>query len=462
MMHTFVLEKISNMHEKLDSVIITNKYGVIEYSAIFDQSNKSVTNEGYTGRNILEVYPELTEETSSHFRAIRTGRPVIDEIQSLNDFHGKKQILLSSTYPIDMDGEIIGAIEGTIYLDETGAGYRHHEPKPIAEPSGLYTLNNIIAKDKKMLEIKDLIERVAGGESFVMINGKTGTGKELVAQSIHSHSSKAKGPFISQNCAAIPTNLLESTLFGTTKGSYTGAENKKGLLELANHGTLFLDEINSMDISIQGKILKAIEEQKIRRIGDEKEYHIDVRIVSALNEKPEDAIKNGKIRDDLYYRLGVVQIHLPNLCERSCDIPALVQYYIDSYNKLTHKGIKGCSDLVSKAFLTYCWPGNVRELRNAIEYAFNVSRGDVITIKDIPESILYENQYHDEGSGMHEWSAMLKSGVSLTNVVNQFEKELILSAVESSNSTTDAARKLNITRQALNYKLAKYGLDVRG
>ena len=132
MMHTFVLEKISNMHEKLDSVIITNKYGVIEYSAIFDQSNKSVTNEGYTGRNILEVYPELTEETSSHFRAIRTGRPVIDEIQSLNDFHGKKQILLSSTYPIDMDGEIIGAIEGTIYLDETGAGYRHHEPKPIA------------------------------------------------------------------------------------------------------------------------------------------------------------------------------------------------------------------------------------------------------------------------------------------------------------------------------------------
>lgn len=460
-MHTFVLEKISNMYEKLDSVMITNRFGVIEYSANFDQRNKTISNNGYTGKNILEIYPELTKETSSHFRAIRTGRPIIDEIQHLTDFHGKKQILLSSTYPIDAEGEIIGAIEGTVYLDETGAGYRHHEVRPEVEPSGLYTLDSLITRDKRMLEIKDLIERVAGGESHVMINGRTGTGKEVVAQAIHAHSQRANEPFISQNCAAIPANLLESTLFGTTKGSYTGAEDRKGILELANRGTLFLDEINSMAIALQSKILKAIEEQKIRRIGDEKEYCIDVRIVSALNEKPEEAIKKGKLRDDLFYRLGVVQIHLPDLCERKSDIPVLTQYYMDNFNRVTNKGMKGCSELVSKAFMTYDWPGNVRELRNAIEYAFNVSRGDIITIKDIPESVLYERQAPEGRGGLRDWTALLKAGLPLTDVVNQFEKELIVMAVESSRSTTEAAKKLNITRQALNYKLAKYGLGIR-
>lgn len=464
-MHTFVLEKISSMYEKMDSVIITNKYGVIEYSALFDQSENSMTNEGYTGHNILEVYPELSEETSSHYRAVRTGRPIIDEIQTLTDFKGKTLTLVSSTYPIDLDGEIIGAIEGTVYLKENGERYREtsvNSESARGQKGQLYHLSDIITSDKKMLEIKDKVERVAGGESFVMINGKTGTGKELIAQSLHSHSQRARGPFISQNCAAIPSGLLESTLFGTTKGSYTGAENKKGLFELADNGTLFLDEVNSMEISLQGKILKAIEEQKIRRVGDEKEHKINVRIVSAMNEEPEEAIKRGKIREDLFYRLGVVQIQLPDLTERRCDIPELTDYFIGHFNRITHKNIKGCSELVRKMFLNYPWPGNVRELRNAIEYAFNMARGDIITVPDIPERILYDKSSDHVEGDMGRWLGLLKDGVPLTSVVDRFEKLLITETVQKSATVTDAANALNITRQALNYKLSKYGLRVKG
>ena len=461
-MHTFALEKFSDMYNRLDSVMITNKQGIIEYSAVFDDSDKSIKNEGYTGKNILEIYPDLTEETSSHYRAIRSCRPVIDEIQTLTDINGKERTILSSTYPIIMDGQVIGAIEGTVYLSKDGQRYRKEKNEKSFDKEkedGLYSLKDIITGDEHMLEIKERIERVAAGESFVLISGDTGTGKELVAQSLHTHSARSKYPFISQNCAAIPSGLLETTLFGSTKGSYTGAEDKKGLLELANKGTLFLDEVNSMEISLQGKILKAIEEQKIRRIGDDKEIKINVRIISAINEKPEKAVELGKIREDLFYRLGVVQIRLPRLAERKCDIPLLTNYFIEKYNRMTGKNIRGCTEIVQKTFKNYPWPGNVRELRNAIEYAFNMVRGDEITLSDIPEHIFYDVR-EKEQNGMDSWVSMLSEGVPLTTVVNEFEKQLILDAAQNHPTPTEAAKALNITRQALNYKLQKYNIKL--
>lgn len=461
-MHTFALEKFSDMYNRLDSVMITNKQGVIEYSAIFDDSDKSIKNEGYTGKNILEIYPDLTEETSSHYRAIRSRRPIIDEIQTLTDINGKERTILSSTYPIIMDDQVIGAIEGTVYLSKDGQRYRKEKAAKCFDnekEDRLYSLNDIITRDEHMLEIKERIERVAAGESFVMISGDTGTGKELVAQSLHTHSARSKHPFISQNCAAIPSGLLETTLFGSTKGSYTGAEDKKGLLELANKGTLFLDEVNSMEISLQGKILKAIEEQKIRRIGDDKEIKINVRIISAMNEKPEKAVELGKIREDLFYRLGVVQIRLPRLAERKCDISLLTNYFIKKYNRATGKNIKGCTKIVQKTFKNYPWPGNVRELRNAIEYAFNMVRGDEITLSDIPEHIFYDVKDTAQ-NGMNNWVSMLSEGMSLTSVVNEFEKQLIMEAAKTYSTPTEVAKTLNITRQALNYKLQKYNIKL--
>ena len=218
-----------------------------------------------------------------------------------------------------------------------------------------------------MLTLKDTVQRVAANTSPVLIWGETGTGKELFAQSLHSHSSRARGPFVAQNCAAIPTTLLESTLFGTTRGSYTGAENRKGLLKQADGGTLFLDEVNSMDLSLQAKILKAIEEKRFRPVGGEQDVHSDVRIVSAMNVDPITAVREGLLRRDLFYRLGVVQLALPPLRKRPEDIPLLTDFYVEQYNRNMGRAISGVSELVRNALLAYDWPGNVRELRNAVE-----------------------------------------------------------------------------------------------
>lgn len=462
-MHTFVLEKFANMYEKMDSVIITNKDGVIEYAAMFDHSDSTLKNEGYTGRNILDVYPELSEETSSHFRAIRTGRPIIDETQRLTDFNGKEFVLFSSTYPIELEGQIIGAIEGTVYLDQYGHPFRSGDETCnllTSSEERLYRLSDIITKDEKMIEIKEQIERIAAGDSSVLIIGKTGTGKELVAQSLHTHSLRANGPFISQNCAAIPASLLESTLFGTAKGSYTGAVDRKGLFELASGGTLFLDEINSMDIGLQGKILKVLEEQKIRRIGAESETRINVRIISAMNTEPYDEIAEKRLREDLYYRLGI-EINLPPLASRRKDIPELTKHFIRTFNQKTGKNISGCSEIVNKLLQNYPWPGNVRELRNTVEYAFNMARGDEITMSDIPDRLLYSRTSSDEQSAVKDWSDMLKAGTPLPAVVSKFEEKLIRDAAAKASSVTEAAKALNITRQALNYKLDKYNIKIK-
>lgn len=462
-MQTLILEKIAGMYEQIDSVLITNKDGVIEYAALLDHRDNTLKNEDYTGRNILEVYPELTEETSSHFRAIRTGRPVIEEVQELTDFNGKQMTLFSSTYPIERDGEIIGAIEGVLYLDRDGRPYRTEGQKHrsrLQSEDRLYTLEDIVTQDPKMIEIKEQVERIAEGESFVLIVGKTGTGKELVAQSLHSHSPRAKGPFISQNCAAIPASLLESTLFGTAKGSYTGAVDRKGLFEMADGGTLFLDEINSMDMGLQGKLLKVMEEQKLRRIGDERETKVNVRVISAMNTDPGEEIAQKKLREDLYYRLGI-EITLPILAERKQDIRPLVAHFIKVYNEKTGKNIKACSEIVEKLLYSYAWPGNIRELRNAIEYGFNMARGDEITVSDIPERLLYEKSGADAEAGMTGWMEMLNEGVSLIDVVAQFEEKLIQQAVCTTSSVTEAAKALNITRQALNYKLEKYHIRIK-
>lgn len=468
-MYSFALKEISAMYDKIDSVIITNKKGIIEYSAVFDQDDNTIKNYGYTGMNILEVYPSLTEKTSSHYRVYESGRPIIDEVQILTDHVGRTLKHMSSTYPIEFNGEIVGAIEGTVYIDSEGKQLRGKEREIIiggdmsADAKRLYRLDDIIAEDPKMIAIKEKIEKVAQGSSFVMITGETGTGKELVAQAIHTHSGRRDKPFISQNCAAIPNGLLESTLFGQVKGSYTGAENKRGLFELASGGTLFLDEVNSMDMNLQGKILKAIEEQKIRRIGEEKERAIDVRIISAFNETPEEAMESGRLRRDLYYRLGVVQIRLPSLAERKGDILPLVDHYIQRYNLVTGKKVRGLRDIVEKTLLDHQWRGNVRELRNVVEYAFNMVAGEEITLADLPDTMLYQKKAGAgarPACGTDAYETMLREGASLTDTVNKFEEELIRRAAADSKTVSEAAEKLGITRQALNYKLGKYKLKI--
>ena len=458
------LEQMSSVYDNMDSIMIVNLDGYVEYASMKDDDGNAVTNGGYTGKKLLEVYPGLTEESSTIFKVMKTGKPILDEFQSLTDCNGRKYNFICSTYPIEMNGKIIGAVEGVILLNENGTpkNKRIHKREDKAKSGRrLYTLEDLISVDSRMSRIKEQILRIAPGDSPVMIVGDTGTGKEVVAQAIHSHSARAAGPFISQNCSAIPVGLLESTLFGTAKGSYTGAEDRKGLFELANGGTLFLDELNSMEIGLQGKILKAVEEQKIRRIGEEKEKEINIRVVCAVNCPPDELIKTGEMRRDLYYRLSVVQIDLPPLMERKCDIPVLVDYYISYYNQQRGKTIKGCSNLVEKIFLNYSWPGNVRELRNVVEYAFNMAAGEEITVRDIPESLLYDNNKdHDFGRRVFRPVEKIKPDQSLAEMVEEYEKSVIEAVLQEEQTLSRAAERLKMSRQSLSYKLQKHGIKI--
>ena len=285
-----------------------------------------------------------------------------------------------------------------------------------------------------------------------MIYGETGTGKELIAQSIHTSSYRKTHPFISQNCAAIPSTLLESILFGTEKGSYTGAEDKKGLFELANKGTLFLDEINSMEISIQAKILKAIEEKKIRRLGGEKTIELDVRIIAAVNEKPTLSLKENKIRKDLFFRLATVQINLPLLKSRRNDIMLLTNYFINEYNIKMNKYIIGVTEEVEDIFKKYHWPGNVRELRNVIEGSFNLVSGKFIKKSDLPEYIMELQDSFEINRLMNDYE------LPLPERMQRIESKIISNTLIKSKNQVEAAKELQISKQLLRFKINKYNL----
>ncbi|MEG1958101.1 MAG: sigma 54-interacting transcriptional regulator [Lachnospiraceae bacterium] len=443
------IQQALGLFEKADAVLICDKDGYIEYAKWY--KNWYFKSGEVIGMHILEVYPTLTEESSTILRCTRTGESRIDDEQHIVNF--KKEIIhvMSTTLPIIVDGEVIGAICASSFCGKERTRKIERDSK---EGNRLYELDDIITKNETMKRMKTQISNAARNNTTVLIYGETGTGKELVAESIHTCSTRKEEPFIAQNCAAIPTTLLESIFFGTERGSYTGAENKKGLFELANHGTLFLDEINSMDFSIQAKILKALEEKKIRRVGGTKDIHIDAKIICAMNENPMEALKKGKIREDLFYRIGVVQIRLIPLRERQEDIMLLTNCFIQHFNKELSRDIKGLSELAKNAFETNFWRGNVRELRNTIESAFNNENGDRITIKSLPELFFANNE---EEVAIKE-RVTEKENFSLPEAMNEYEAGLIRDVLNSSKNMAEAAKKLRISRQNLKYKMEKYDL----
>lgn len=444
------IQQALGLFEKADAVLICDQKGYIEYAKWYKGWYFECAE--VVGMHILEVYPTLTEDTSTIMRCIHSGKGRIDDEQHIINFKGEIIHIMSTTLPIVVEGECIGAICASSFWGKDKELKLKADQK---EGKGLYELDDIVTCNEAMKEMKARISNVARNNSTVLIYGETGTGKELVAESIHTCSPRKNQPFVSQNCAAIPTTLLEGIFFGTEKGSYTGAESKKGLFEMADKGTLFLDEINSMDFSIQAKILKILEEKKVRRVGGAKDIHIDVKIICAMNENPLEALKKGKIREDLFYRIGVVQIKIPPLRERREDIMLLTHHFIDYFNREQGKKIEGLSALAQNAFETNYWRGNVRELRNTIESAFNNESGRVITIKSLPELFFMANEEEINSAPC----LMEKEGFSLTEAVNDYEKDLIKKVMERSRNMAEAAKKLKISRQSLKYKLEKYGLE---
>lgn len=446
------LDIITSMENFADGIMVLDENACVVYVRNYRTGVTPLITQDVVGKNILEIYPELTEETSTIWKALRTGESTINKLEPLTSYDGITMNLLDNTFPIRQGGRIIGAVSIAKYPDYVKedisvSGFVEKYRKD------LYTLEDIVGRSPKMLLLRSQVERVSRTNSSVLIYGETGTGKEMVAQSIHTSSARKSKLFISQNCAAIPGNLLESIFFGTTKGSYTGAENKPGIFEIADGGTIFLDEINSMDINMQAKLLRVIEEKKITRIGGAESKKVDVRIVAAINEPPMRCIREGKMRADLFYRLGSVMIQIPPLRDRSHDINVMAEYFINQYNQEMGKSIEGLSQEVMDLLPQYDWPGNVREFKNAIEGAFNFCNGKMIEREDLPDYIF------EELSVTESETSSFTQGSTLKKSIDDYEMNIILSEMGKTKNLTALAGRLGITRQALNQKMKKYGIS---
>ena len=331
------------------------------------------------GEKLEEVFPALDKTNSTLLQTLQYKEPIKNEQQEYLNKYGEKIVTVNSTSPLNLKDGRTWALEVAQDITKIKNLYNkitklqeklyNEEDK---EDERLYKFSDIKGKNKKLKQVIKHAQQAAKTDSSVLISGDTGTGKELFAQSIHSASKRRDKPFIAQNCAALPENLLEGILFGTRKGGFTGAVDRKGLFEQARGGTLFLDEINSMSTALQAKLLRVLQEGKIRPVGGKKEKNIDVRIISTLSCRPIKAIESGDLREDLYYRLGVVLLNLPLLSERKEDILLLAGHFIDHFNKKFNYQVKGLSGRVEDLFLNYSWPGNVRQLEHVIEGALNI------------------------------------------------------------------------------------------
>jgi DNA-binding NtrC family response regulator len=315
------------------------------------------------------------------------------------------------------------------------------------EVESRYQFHHLIGKSPLMQKIYDLIERISDTSSNVLITGESGTGKELVGKAIHYNGIRKEGPFIAVNCAAIPETLLESELFGYKKGAFTDAKSdKRGLIFEAHEGTLFLDEITEMSLILQAKLLRVIEEKEVRPLGDTNSYPIDIRFVSTSNRDIKSLIQEGQFREDLYYRLKVIDIELPPLRSRREDISLLVQHFIQKFGEEMKKNISGISEEALKMLLNYSWPGNVRELENVIQRAITLTRHETIIPEDLPNMMMEEKE-----------ESLIEKGLRGGYTVSQLEKEYIKKVLlEVGGNKSKAAEILGLDRKTLYRKLQEF------
>lgn len=452
-----IIEIISGILESIDEGIhAVDKNGVTVYYNPKAASLDGLESVDVLGKDVLELFPSLDRTSSTLLKVLKSQKPIYNQQQTYTNYKGKTVITVNTTLPIFRHNVFIGAVE--ISKDVTQVKqlsdkihqlqlslYQRDMPNKDSSKS-LYQFGDIIGNSKELLLLIKKAELVAKKSSTIMVVGETGVGKELIVQAIHSSSPRQNQPFIAQNCAALPESLLEGILFGTVKGSFTGAENKAGLFELASGGTLFLDEINTMPLSLQAKILRAIEEKRVRRIGDTKERIVDARIIAALNIDPEAALERQQLREDLYYRLNVVTLKIPPLRERKEDIPYLIEVFTEKNNRTFNSNIIGISPDALKTFISHNWPGNIRELKNYIEQIFNFKEKGIITMADLPP-ILRERTCKKEIKGLRQ-------------SLYQYERDIVLAAyLENQGNITRAAERLKIPRQTLQYKLKQFEIS---
>ncbi|MCU7496897.1 MAG: sigma-54-dependent Fis family transcriptional regulator [Ignavibacteria bacterium] len=386
---------------------------------------------GMSGLELLDKVKEIDKDTI--FILITAFASVPTAIKALKN--GAYDYI---TKPIDPD-ELAHIVEKAIHQKEL----RQENEQLKDNINEIIKPDNLIGESRQMLKIFDLINTVAQTDTTVMIRGESGTGKELVAKAIHINSKRKYFPIVTVNCGALAESLLESELFGHEKGAFTGAHYKrKGKFEMADGGTIFLDEIGTVSPKMQIELLRVIESKQFMRVGGNENIKSDFRVIAATNEPLENLLKEGKFREDLYYRLNVFTIFIPPLRERRDDIPILAYYFMNKFNAAMNRNIKNISNEAMDFLVNYSWPGNVRELENAIERALVVGRGDSIKIEDLPFHVTPNNRLDDEGDK------------SLESV----EKRHIMNVLELNNwNISKSAEALQIDRVTLYNKINKYG-----
>lgn len=459
------LETVKALNRTLDTVlnIIYDGIVVVDEKGYITLTNRVFADfintpaADITGRHVTEVL----DGSRLHVVA-KTGIPEIGDIQNI---HGKP--LIVSRLPIIRDGRAVGAVGKVVFpqlaeIQELAGkiGFLQNKVDYYQEEfqktrTARDVLDGIVAESPAMKNIKQEIMQVARSKSTVLVTGESGTGKEVVVRAIHMCSDRSGGPFIKVNCAAISENLLETEIFGYAPGAFTGAlkNGKPGRFELADVGTIFLDEIGDMSMALQAKILRVLQEREFERVGGTRSIKVDVRILAATNKDLRKAIFEGIFREDLFYRLNVINLHLPPLRERLEDIVPLTLGFVEKYNRILKADITGISESVMAALLRHSWPGNVRELENVIERAVNYARSGLIQTAHLPSYLINTVDQVQKGEIRREDASSYRSKLL------EVERKIILSAIEKAGGNkTRAAQILNISRSRLYVKMKRLGL----
>src|SRR6201997_477411 len=415
--------------------------------------------------NGLQVLEQLKKNGDARAVIMITADPQLDDVKSAlklgaYDFIGK---------PLDFE-ELHVTIQNALETNRLRTEVQSLRGE-VRRNTGYH---EVVAISPKTMELMSFVQKVAASEATtILIQGESGTGKDLIAKTIHYESSRQNGPFVAINCSAIPETLMEAELFGHEKGAFTDAKTmKKGLFETADRGTLFLDEIGELSPLLQAKLLRVLEDQVIRRVGGVRDMQVDVRVIAASNRDLEKAVQEGQFRQDLYYRLAIISIFLPPLRERKEDILPLVEFFIGRYNGKFRKSVRGITDETRKLMLKYDWPGNVRELKNAVERAMILEEENQLNPDYLPFAVAKQHSALTafETSSGHNGSSIgkeLPNGRSLPKLdipeggtsLEEVERELVEIAMSQANGNqTHAARLLDISRDALRYKLKKFGI----
>lgn len=456
--YEYIMQKVLQVVD--EGVHVLNSEGnTIIYNDAMARLEK-MQRKGVLRRPFTEVFKNMSEEESTLLQALYHKKVTLNKQQTYLNCDGKVINAINSTIPVIYDDQVIAAIE--VSKDVTDIRRMSNtildlhkeklEPEKIkAHRIRKYNFNNLIGQNKGFLEVIETAKKAAKSNATVLLYGETGTGKELIAQGIHFDSDRKDKPFLAQNCAALPESLLEGILFGTAKGGFTGAIDREGLFEQADGGTLLLDEISAMPYELQGKLLRVLQEDYLRRVGGTEDIPIDVRIIATINERPEQLIQSGKLRKDLFYRLNIISIDLPPLRERKDDILLLANKFIEKSNKRYGKRIHCLSEGAKEKLLHYDYPGNVRELENIIMAAISMADDEQILTD---KHILINNEDKEDAKGTYDFSQF-----GMAWYLENMEKEMIrLALARHSGNISKAAEYLKIKRQTLQHKMKKYQL----